>query len=105
MDVAAGLTAFFSFNSPLPCLDYLCDTAALDSAIDDKKRIIVFPYLGHYLILFLISLPPIIYTIYLTLTDFIAYNRYYSVGGPPTVFWLTILSYGFLFFIGYLILS
>lgn len=96
--VLAGLSAMLLFFiHPYHVLTIYAIPLLWVALLMIREGKIIFPYLGHYLLLFLISLPPIMFTIYLTLTDFIARNRYYSVGGPPTVFWLTILSYGFLF--------
>ena len=63
------------------------------------KRKIIFAHLKHWGVLFLISAPSMLYQVVLVFTDFIMYGRYNGTGGPPTFLWLTILSYGLLFFL------
>ncbi|OWK27152.1 MAG: hypothetical protein US76_01060 [Parcubacteria group bacterium GW2011_GWA2_38_13b] len=63
------------------------------------KRRIIFAHLKHWGVLFLISAPSMLYQVVLVFTDFIMYGRYNGTGGPPTFLWLTILSYGLLFFL------
>lgn len=61
-----------------------------------KERKIIFHYLKHWSVLFLISAPVMFYQVILVFTDFVMYNRYHGTGGPLTVPWLTLFSYGFL---------
>lgn len=63
------------------------------------KRKIIFSHFKHWGILFLISAPSMLYQVVLVFTDLIMYSRYNGIGGPPTFLWLTILSYGLLFFL------
>ena len=61
-----------------------------------RKQANLAQTLMHFGILVFFSVPAVIYQVTLLLTDPIMHQRYYNTGGPPTVWWLTIISYGFL---------
>lgn len=61
-----------------------------------KQRPITFFAVKHFIYFFLISVPAAIYQLLILFTDPIMTQRYHNTDGPPTVLWLTIISYGFL---------
>lgn len=98
--ILSGLSALLLFSiHPYHVLTVYAIPFAwiISLAIINKK--INYSHLKHFIILFLISLPPTIYMVYLTLTDPIAHNRYNAVSGAPPALWVTIISYGLLFFL------
>ena len=98
--IAAGLAAFSLFLiHPYHVLTiYAIPLTWIISLIIINKKI-DFSHLKHFIVLFFISVTPAIYIVYLTLTDLITHNRYGAVSGAPPVVWVTLISYGFLFFL------
>ncbi len=61
-----------------------------------QKKIIFWKYLKYFLIVFLISLPSIIYYFVLMSFDHVTINRALQNDCLTPVFWIVVLSYGFL---------